>query len=159
MESLMSTINGIGTLYYGWTHLPDGSAHATKWFVIAFLPVIPLSREHLRVITSGTKPSFLSLRGSSDWHVGYHFHGKVPMDFLGVLVTYVKAYLLMPIVLFAPAAAVMFLVFGLALPDRPDARTFTSSQTALIVGATLMILLYWGIVTAWILDRCRGIKK
>jgi hypothetical protein len=46
----MSTWNGIGTKFMGFTgKMPDGTHHATKWFVICGLPVIPLRRYRLTV--------------------------------------------------------------------------------------------------------------
>ena len=40
----MFTFNGIGTRLYGKRHYNgvDGSYIATKWFVIMFLPIVPL---------------------------------------------------------------------------------------------------------------------
>ena len=58
----MSTIQGIGTRFYGWTHHDDGTAHATQWFALFFLPVIPLRRYHLRVLTDfKAKEPFLAV--------------------------------------------------------------------------------------------------
>ena len=42
-------------MYYGWRHLRDGTAIATKWFVVLWLPVLPLKRQHLRVLTDFKK--------------------------------------------------------------------------------------------------------
>ncbi len=45
----MSTFNGIGTKLYGMTDVgPDGSYVCTKWFVLVYLPIVPL--ESYRVI-------------------------------------------------------------------------------------------------------------
>ena len=45
----MSTFNGIGTKFYGATdYASDGSYVTTNWFVIFYLPIIPI--ESLRVI-------------------------------------------------------------------------------------------------------------
>jgi len=48
----MSTVNGFGTLYYGWRARPDGTAEATRWFVAAFFPVIPLYQHRIRVLNT-----------------------------------------------------------------------------------------------------------
>lgn len=46
----MSTLNGIGTTYLGYSHRNrDGSHFATKWFVLWGLSVIPLGRYRLTV--------------------------------------------------------------------------------------------------------------
>ena len=48
----MSTVNGFGTLYYGWKARPDGTAEATRWIVAALFPVIPLCRHRIRVLNT-----------------------------------------------------------------------------------------------------------
>ncbi len=50
---MAGTWNGIGTKYYGSRdQYPDGSFITTEWFVILFLPIIPLGSK--RVIYMGT---------------------------------------------------------------------------------------------------------
>ena len=44
-------IQGFGFLPYGWRHAADGTATATKWLVALWLPLIPLRRERVRVLT------------------------------------------------------------------------------------------------------------
>jgi hypothetical protein len=56
----VSTINGVGTMYYGWQHFADGSATTTKWFVLLYLPIWPLERHKLRVLTDLTKRKHLT---------------------------------------------------------------------------------------------------
>ncbi len=65
----MSTLNGIGTLYYDWQANHDSTANATRWFVVFFLPVIPLQRVRLRVWAteqkrSGVLDTLLALTGN-----------------------------------------------------------------------------------------------
>ena len=51
--TLMSTFNGIGTKFYGSTdYASDGSYVTTNWFVIFYLPIIPI--ESLRIIEEGS---------------------------------------------------------------------------------------------------------
>jgi hypothetical protein len=56
----MSTLNGTGTKYYGWQSLrkSDRSAWATKWFVVLYVPVLPLARHRLRVLTDRAREGF-----------------------------------------------------------------------------------------------------
>ena len=41
------TFNGLGTMYYGHEPLEDGTYIATEWFVVCFIPVIPLQSHHV----------------------------------------------------------------------------------------------------------------
>lgn len=38
----ISSINGVGTIYYGRRDAGDGFIITTRWFIILFLPIIPL---------------------------------------------------------------------------------------------------------------------
>ena len=56
----MSTVNGLGTKYYGWqpVRAADRSAYATKWFVVLYVPVFPLARHKLKVLTDRANEGF-----------------------------------------------------------------------------------------------------
>jgi hypothetical protein len=57
----MGTFNGIGTMYHTWRHQVDGTAFAIKWFVLFCLPIVPLPRHHLRIVTDfSQKEPFLT---------------------------------------------------------------------------------------------------
>ncbi len=46
---MAGSVNGIGTTFYGQSEFDsDGSFVTTKWFVIGFLPLIPLSSTRVR---------------------------------------------------------------------------------------------------------------
>src|SRR5262245_57841833 len=49
-QACMSTFHGCGISYYGWRHADDGTAVATKWITVLWLPVFPLHRERIRVL-------------------------------------------------------------------------------------------------------------
>jgi hypothetical protein len=57
----MSTVNGIGTRFYGWRPPPcaDHGAHATLWFVVFYIPLIPLARHRVKVPTDHAEEGFL----------------------------------------------------------------------------------------------------
>jgi len=130
----MSTLNGFGTLYYGWRHASDGTATATKWFAISWLPVIPIERHHLRVLTdfSNQKQSIKSELGgfvvSQTDH--YQILEKTPISAKEVGVTYAKAYVGLPSMLFGPMLAVILLMgaikaFGIEVrPETPAFNVF-----------------------------------
>jgi hypothetical protein len=137
----MSTINGCGTKHYDWLHLPDGTAHATEWIVLCFFPIVPLKRVHLRVAEART------LRAT------FYILGRVPMDARGIARTYMKAYLLLPLVLLA-APVVLFFIYSLALRFLhwdPHSRWIP-------VAITVPCLIYWGVVLSLILERSFGRK-
>jgi hypothetical protein len=57
------TFNGIGTKYYGQRDfLEDGSFVTTEWFVLAYIPVIPLGS--FRVTPTGKSSNLLVYRSN-----------------------------------------------------------------------------------------------
>ena len=62
----MSTVNGIGTKFYGWqpVRLADRSAFATRWFVFFYVPIFPLARYKLKVLTDRANEGFFG--GAAD---------------------------------------------------------------------------------------------
>ena len=46
----MSTVMGVGTRYLGFSfRRPDDTHEATEWFVLLYMPIIPLRRQTLLV--------------------------------------------------------------------------------------------------------------
>ena len=56
----MSTINGTGTKYYSWqpVRAADRTGYATKWFTLFYVPVLPLRRQKLKVLTDRANEGF-----------------------------------------------------------------------------------------------------
>jgi len=138
----MSTWNGVGTIMYDWQHRPDGTAHATNWFVIGFLPVVPPGRRHLRVLSGDV--------AKGAWSMQYESLGSVPLEIAGVLRTYAKAYLFLPFILLAPpiaGVAAFLYLFKASLPLK--------EPTWPALGG-VAILVYWAVVVSLILDRAFG---
>jgi hypothetical protein len=81
----MSTVNGIGTRFYGWQRLrcADGSAYATRWFVVFYVPLIPLTRCRLKVLTDRADEGLLG--GAVD---DYEVLGGTPLAWGEVLRTW-----------------------------------------------------------------------
>ena len=101
----MATINGTGTLYWGWRHSADGTAIATRWFAILWMPIIPLYRQRVRVLTNfetgqPTHPAGLGVVELTD----YEDLGRLPLSFSEVAVTMAKTYLGLPLILLGPLA-------------------------------------------------------
>jgi hypothetical protein len=81
----MSTVNGIGTKLYGWQRLrsADRSSYATRWFVVFYVPLIPLARYKLRVLTDRANEGFFG--GARD---EYEVLGQTALDWGEVLGTW-----------------------------------------------------------------------
>ena len=78
------SFNGIGTTYYGETDWnADGSYQTTEWFILAYVPVIPVRSLRLRRNTKGdsTVPMFYS-------RTGYFVLEELPLSWSQVLRTY-----------------------------------------------------------------------
>ncbi|MFA6554277.1 MAG: hypothetical protein WCS89_02100 [Candidatus Paceibacterota bacterium] len=92
----MSSFNGIGTIYYGASNKkPDGSYVATEWFIIFFLPIIPL--DSYRLWEGKTDRFFLGFYNSSKTQ---YQKQKVNLDRAHVFKTYFYLYLAIPFILF-----------------------------------------------------------
>jgi len=82
------TLNGFGTTFYGESnHHPDGSYQTTKWFVVAFFPLVPL--ESLRVTRNPVADVNLILYQAE----GFNVIQKVPVEPKQVFFTYLFATL------------------------------------------------------------------
>jgi hypothetical protein len=81
----MSTVNGIGTRFYGWQPpLPaDRGAYATRWFVVFYVPLIPLARYELKVLTDRANEGFFD--GAVD---EYEVLGGTPLVWSEILRTW-----------------------------------------------------------------------
>jgi len=75
------TFNGIGTKYYGSTDKgPDGSYVATEWFVVVYVPLVPLRSLRMLPVSGGTN---LLVYASQRFHVQ-----QVPLHWRQVRNTY-----------------------------------------------------------------------
>lgn len=90
--TMASSINGIGTTFYGQAGFePDGSFITTKWVIFAYLPIIPTAS--MRVRYAGEENGFFS-SGTK-----YHVIMDYPIDIGQVLRTW--AYVISFITLLA----------------------------------------------------------
>jgi hypothetical protein len=61
------SINGIGTAWYGSAlPAPDGSVVVTEWFIIVFVPLIPLGSKRVLYVSDESK-----------WYTGDRYRYKV----------------------------------------------------------------------------------
>ncbi len=159
----MSTLNGIGTMYYSWRHHDDDTATATKWFVVMWLPVIPLARHHLRVLTDLAAPEpFVAtgtqgfLAGTPAQHTEYHVIETGSPQFREVALTLAWTYLAGPLLLAWPLAPFWLVgpacdYFGISVEAR-------RSNTAIVLWffMSIPILVNPIVVTLWALRQARG---
>ncbi|MFF9409486.1 hypothetical protein ACF1B0_28795 [Streptomyces anandii] len=108
----MSTWNGIGTKYLGFgDRNRDGSHHATEWFVLFDLPVVPLRRHRLtvgaRVYDSAGNGTRVTTR--------YTVHEETPLRGGEIARTYLVWWLVGPLIAVGPAALLLW-----SLRDKQD---------------------------------------
>jgi hypothetical protein len=141
----VSTFNGLGTMYYGWRHQDDGTATATKWFVVVWVPVVPLARYRLRVVTDFQKKEpFMEVKrdgflagAAAVQRTEYQLLQKVPLVLTEVLSTYVWTYLVGPILMAWPV--LVFWALDAYLNRHPQ---FRQENWVLYVGLALAVLLF-----------------
>ena len=110
----MSTLNGFGTLYYGWHHSADGTATATKLFALSWVPIFPIRRERLRVLTDfksgqNVKAELGGLAVSQSDK--YEILEQLPLSAKEIGITFAKTYLGFPLLLLVPMALLFLLMF------------------------------------------------
>ena len=151
----MGTTNGFGTQFYDWEYLDNGQAEATSWLVAAFFPLLPLRRVRLRVHTSGEKPSFFSLNSGGSFQISYDELETVRNSPARIVRTYLKGWLLTPLILLAPL--LVMIALSRILPREPGGGPSALLKDYFGWFAGIQIL-YFAIVVSMILDRCSGRK-
>lgn len=153
-------INGIGTALLSWAHHQDGTADATAWFTFLYLPIMPLKKYKVHLPDSPDNEPKISLgqlaHGLSPYKrltTALAFIAESPLDAKQVLRTYLYAYLLLPLQLLLPVAAISY---GFQF-YRTHGGDEGSANATLVVGVLLLIWLgYVLAVLARLLHRTRG---
>ncbi|MET9963520.1 hypothetical protein ABZ128_31360 [Streptomyces sp. NPDC006326] len=127
----MSTWNGIGTKYLGFSRArADGSHHATEWFVVASMPIVPLRRHHLVVgrttYTRGTAAGSTST-------TTYRLLGRTRLRWRDVLATYAAWWVVGPALVLAP-----FLLLSWADGDAGRGSAFWSG--VIVIGGLVWVV-------------------
>ncbi|WP_340378114.1 hypothetical protein U5640_25800 [Streptomyces sp. SS7] len=103
----MSTWNGFGTTYRGYSHVNrDGSHYATQWAVLFFLPVIPLRRHRLTVGDS----AYTQYGNGSTSVTRYAVHEETALVGAEILRTYLSWWVVGPLIVFGPPALALWLI-------------------------------------------------
>ncbi|MFG2621408.1 hypothetical protein ACGFXC_27715 [Streptomyces sp. NPDC048507] len=127
----MSTWNGIGTKYLGFgRRRPDGSHHATEWFVIGFMPVVPLRRYRLVVGATRYVPG---AAGGGTSTTAYHVLERTRLRVPDVLATYLAWWVAGPALVLGP----FFLLARLA-PDAGRGSAFWSG--VVVIGGLVWVV-------------------
>ncbi len=148
----LSTINGVGTLNYGWQACEDGTAIGTTWIVIGFFPLVPIRRQRVRILPPpGAKVSDLFMP------VGFRAQMQIvetlPFDYRAILRTYLKAFVLVPILLALTLLVLRIVTWIAPLPQPAQQQDW---QTGVIIAFAIGSFVYWGVLVATILDRASG---
>lgn len=154
----MSTYGGFGSLYYGWRHRPDGTSTATKWLAVFYIPVVPLRRDHVKVLTDfendriGVQSLAGGLLGTALTQTDYfQVLERLPLSFSEVGLTYAKTFLGLPLLMAFPYG-VFLLVAKLIGPDLFDSDI--GKQVAMGISfVCLANFLWWPI---WAIRKSRG---
>ena len=136
----MSTVNGTGTMFYGWQppRRADRTRYATQWFVLFYLPIVPLARYKVRILSDRAKEGFFG--GATDH---YELLERTELDWSEILMTW-WALVRGLLTVFVP-----FFVF-LRVSDYQNAQRETgqphNSVLGLIAAASLIFSLVAAIV-------------
>lgn len=157
----MSTVNGWGTMFYGWRHAPDAPSTATRWFTAFYLPVLPLSRHRLTATTDfdrehlAASPSDVALAmvGNASRTDTFAMDAKLPLNLPEVLMTYLKAYVALPLLMAWPwlLAVLARQMFGVH-PEWEEKAWFMPA-IIVFVGVALINAI---VVPMWAIQRARG---
>ncbi len=143
----MSTINGFGTMHYGWKRLPDGATSATRWVVVCFFPIIPLRHERVIIHSAYAGGGFhIPFVMSSAFQTSIEVVAYLPFDWLGILATYFKGYVVVPAILLLPILAMVKGVEWWLVPFPPYVYAIEA----------LASIVYCALVVAYILDGAAG---
>jgi len=160
----MGTVQGFGTRFYGWRHQADGTAFATKWIAGFFLPVFPLSRFHLRVLTDFTAKEPVFVVPNEGFFAGspigrqvdhYELLERTPLVPGEIARTLILAYVLGPVLMAWPFG--LFPLLGAILDSRPG---WKESNAALYALVPLMMLTLGNAIAVPLiaLRRTRGFR-
>lgn len=158
----MSNYHGCGVIRYGWRHAPDGTATATNWISVLWLPVIPIYRERLRVLTN-----FENDQENTEAVFGGIILEQVdrnqvlerqPLNSKGVGITLLKVYIGLPAYLVVPNLIIALLFKTLFYHKGMNLKPGSPAYMALMVPAVLIFLNFiWQIVRA--IRRSRGQRE
>lgn len=158
----MATLNGFGTMFYGWKHQPGEYSTATKWLAAFYIPLIPIGRYRLAVLTDFARET-TKIRATPVGLIAsqedrFDVAGKTSLSWTEVLRTYLNAFIGLPALMFGPVAVLWLLS---SMPWFPHYHSDAETPvwfTALLMGTIACALgntLYWPI---WAIRQSRGMQ-
>ncbi|WDI42155.1 hypothetical protein [Bremerella sp. P1] len=155
----MATYNGIGTVRYDWQRRDDTTANATVWFVIFFLPIYPLRREHVRVHGSGIRKGTPMETIAAMFGFGQGFHSEI--EVLGptsnalwrIARTYLLGWIVVPLLGLMGPVLLFTVMINITQAIGYDMKS-DGAWLPMITG--ILGLLWIGCLVAYILDRSAG---
>lgn len=152
----MSSLYGIGTNYLGWKVGQDDIPTATEWFVMFYLPIFPVARKRLYVVSLEDHVGGIPGIGDTLTLAGeYRILEDLPIRISEVLWTYFFAYLLMPLVLLAPLLLIVPYFQWIEAQDK--LKLHLGHYLAFLLVILIYAILYVGGILAALLHRTRGI--
>lgn len=151
----LGTFNGIGMRVIGWKHSEDGTATATAWFSILYLPIFPTGRYRLispRAEDTGpgeTNPVLRAMLYCRSTTTIYSFLERLPLSGEEILGMYLYAYLWMPLKILAP---LLLLRMYKELSHAPSDETIR-----LLSGVCVLWMCYAAFALVRLMRRSRGL--
>lgn len=161
----MATLNGFGTMFYGWKHQAQEHSSATKWLTIFYIPIVPLGRYRLKVLTDfgreRTRVRATPAGVLASQENRFDIAEKTAMNWAEVLQTYAKTFVGLPILMVAPYLALMAIIALLSLVTGLHASKDGQPQwlmALLWTGSAISLgnFLWWPI---WAIRRSRGMQS
>jgi hypothetical protein len=158
----MSTLNGFGTMFYGWRHAEGTASTATKWLSVFYIPVVPLGRYELKVKTDfaneGTRleATPVGLMASQSNH--FEILRKTNFRWSEVLQTYANTFVGLPLLMCAPLLLLWLLSHLISFPhykSTQDTPLLLNVVLMAVVALQLVSLLCWPI---WAIRKLRGMQ-
>ena len=155
----LGTFNGIGTRLIGWKHSEDGTATATVWFSLLYLPIFPYGRYRLLSPRGEDfEPGETNLILRLMFHyrrmtIIYRFVERLPLSGDEILGMYLYAYLWVPLKLLAPL--LLFKAYG-KLFHPPEVGS--EAMEKLLICAAVLWMCYVFFMFARLFNRSRGVR-
>lgn len=134
----MSTLNGFGTKYLGYTAPDDeGNCYATEWVVALYFPVFPLARRKLC--------GEFNARGDKQ----FYLLGKTPLVTRELIQTYLWGFIVVPVLVLLPLLLMMVLAYAGIIVDHSTAFGLFFIIGIVWLLASIFLLIRW--------DSARGV--
>jgi hypothetical protein len=158
----MATINGIGTMYYGWRHSENQPSTATKWFTLFYLPILPLGRYALEVLTDFSSENLVSTSSASSGGVATQYDyiktiSKTPLAWKEIARTYINAYILLPLLVTWPIPLI-FVILPWLFSSFPELKSKSWIEMCIVIPSIVLLISNAILIPVYFLRKARGFK-